>query len=504
MSFIEMHHIRKVYPDGTEALKDVDLTIEKGEIHGLLGENGAGKTTLMKILSGLLQPTGGSMTINGSTIRLKDPRDALSAGIGMVHQHFSLVPTFDALQNIVLGYEGSKGRIRREKIEKGLDELMSGTKLRVPLDKRVELLTVGAQQKVEILKLLYRDVDLLILDEPTSILGPLEIEDLIRTIRDLKEQGKTIVLITHKLKEIMDITERITVLRNGIVSGRIPTAEAEPEILAKLMVGEKEIPKVVKERSAATETMVSISKLRVKNDLGMLAFKDESFDIKKGEIFGIAGVEGNGQKELVEAITGLRKPEKGSIELNGLEVTKKSTRELYELGLAHVPEDRMSGLILEFSISENLMLGKHRSREFLSGIGSYDWKKIDSNARAMMERFSILAPGTRSPTKSLSGGNQQKVIVAREASRDPAFIVAVQPTKGLDIGATQYIRELLVSMSREGRAILLVSMDLDEILELSDRIAVIYEGKFVGVGRREEMSREKIGMLMGGVNKNGD
>ncbi|RLG74759.1 MAG: ABC transporter ATP-binding protein [Thermoprotei archaeon] len=515
---VEMKNIVKIYPDGTVALRGVNFKVYEGEIVGLLGENGAGKTTLMKILSGLLRPTKGEILYKGRKVKFKNPSDALTLGIGMVHQHFTLVPIFTALQNIILGVEFSgkdpvklmspiNPEIAAEKIKK----LMSETGLEVPLDVPVELLPLGMRQRIEILKVLYRGVRVLILDEPTTFLTPLEVEELFKIMNKLKEQGKTVIFITHKIREALAITDRIVVLRHGLVAGEIPTVEASPEKLAVLMVG-KEMKLDITLRGkgvlAKAPTVLKVENLYVKNDLGLMAVKGVSFEVKAGEIFGIAGVEGNGQAELVEAITGLRKVEKGKIVVNGVEVTNKGPIDVYRLGASHIPGDREKyGLVLEFTVAENSIMSRQWESGFLKEVkisevlklSRLNWKKVKEYTLKLVKSFNVITPSIDTIAKSLSGGNRQRLLVGRELSKNPNLIVAVHPTRGLDIASTLYIRQLLAKMRDEGKAVLLVSADLDEIMQLSDRIAVMYEGKFMGVKKAEEVTRKEIGLMMGGV-----
>jgi len=500
---IAMRAITKVYPDGTVALREVDFEVGAGEIHGLLGENGAGKTTLTKILSGLLRPTSGEIFLNGKPVLFKSPADALKVGIGMVHQHFSLVPPFTALQNIVLGQE--RGRsfspVKLKEAERKLRRVMAEGGLQVPLDVPVELLAVGIQQRIEILKLLYRDVNLLILDEPTSVLTPIEVNELFQTLRRLKEAGKTIIFITHKLKEVLEITDRISVLRGGRLMATVSTSEATPQKLATLMVGRELLPSIsIERRAAPAQVLLKVEGLRVKNDLGGLAIKDLSFEVRAGEIFGIAGVEGNGQTELVEALTGLRAWEGGQVMMNSKAIKGLGPRALYQQGLGHIPEDRRRlGLVLEMNVAENGILGIQRTRQFRGPLGKLSWRKIYNYVGKVIRRFAVQTPSLKTPAKSLSGGNQQKLIIGRELSKEPRLVVAAQPTRGLDVAATRYIRDLLVQMRDAGKAILLVSADLDEIMQLSDRVGVMYEGRFVGILEAEQLEREKIGLMMGGM-----
>lgn len=500
---VSMRSITKVYPDGTQALRGVDLEIEKGEIHGLLGENGAGKTTLAKILSGLLSPTTGDLLLNGNRKRFRRPSEALKSGVGMVHQHFTLVPTFDAVQNIVLGQEESGLFLNLATAKEKISSLINKTGLKVPLNQPIELMPVGVQQKVEILKLLYRDVQILILDEPTSVLTPLEVSSLFQMLQNLKTSGGTVIFITHKLREVLEITDTITVLRNGKVAGRPATREATGEKLAEMMVGMKTIPVITRQTKAGTNPVLEVIDLKVRNDFGGLAAKDISFQVRSGEIFGIAGVEGNGQMELVQALTGLRPTEAGRMLLNGSEISRMTPRQLYKTGLAHVPEDRRKlGLILDFNVAENSILGIQEEKRFRGKLDHLLWKRIFEYASELVKRFGIVTPSLIAKARNLSGGNQQRLVVARELVKTPQLMVVSQPTRGLDLAATHYIRELLLKLRDEKKAVLLVSADLDEVTQLSDRIAVMYEGQFMAVANSGELDRRTIGMLMGGVKPN--
>lgn len=499
---IEMKGIVKVYPDGTKALKGVDFSVKKGEIHGLLGGNGAGKTTLMKILSGMLHPTEGKIFVNGKEVRFKSPADALANGIGMVHQHFTLVDVFDGLHNIILGMEGHGlfSKIDVEKAKEKLQKLMDELNFQVPLDVPVEKLPVGVQQRIEILKTLYRDVDVLILDEPTAVLTPIEVKELFEVLRKLKSQGKTIIFISHKLREVMEITDRVTVLRKGELIGTVNTRETTPKELAKMMVGREVVLKIEKPPKEAGKPVLEVKDLWVKGDRGEDAVKGLTFEVRAGEIFGIAGVEGNGQTELIEAISGLRKVEKGKVILNGKDITGRPPRELYDLGMAHIPEDRIHmGLVIEMSVAENSILGLHWRKAFRGPLGLIRWDKVKEHAAKLVRDFEVSVPSIEAPAKSLSGGNQQKLIVAREVSKEPEFIIASQPTRGVDVASTEYIRNYLIKLRNENKAVLLVSADLDEVLQLSDRMAIIYEGKFVGIVKPEEVTEEQIGLMMGGI-----
>ncbi|MCS7217206.1 MAG: ABC transporter ATP-binding protein [Candidatus Bipolaricaulota bacterium] len=491
--------ITKVYPDGTVALTGVDFAVQPGEVHGLLGENGAGKTTLTKILSGLLPPTAGRIVWKGRPVRFSSPREALHAGIGMVHQHFALVGPFTGLENIALGAEGSGLLlpVRARAIRRRVEELMQASGLHAPLDLPVEELPVGVQQRLEILKMLFREVDLLILDEPTAVLTPQEVDELFPILRRLAGQGKSVVFITHKLREILAVTDRVTVLRRGRVVAVRETRGTTVEELAQLMVGEAVGGQARRAPRPPGEVVLRVRDLRVPGPAGRPAVNGVSFEVRAGEIFAIAGVQGNGQSELVEALVGLR-PWQGEVELLRQSLRGKGPAQIAALGLGHIPEDRQAlGLILEFSVAENSVLG--RLGPFLDPLGGVRWRRVFRFAQDLLERFSVQARGVRAPARSLSGGNQQKLLVGRELSKAPRVLLANQPTRGLDVAATRYIRDLLLRLRDEGLAILLVSADLDEIFELADRVAVMYRGAFTGVLPAEELDRERIGLLMGGV-----
>lgn len=499
---LEARDIVKVYPDGTEALTDVTFKVYPGEVHGLLGENGAGKSTLTKIISGLLPHTSGQLLWKGRPADFKTPLHALQQGIGMVHQHFALVNPFTALENIALGQEGGKGlgSVEYERIEKRLKQVMEEGGLHAPLDIPIELLSVGVQQRIEILKLLLRDVDLLILDEPTAVLTPQEADEMFVTLRKLKEAGKTIIFITHKLREVLELTDQVTVLRRGNMAGSVRTADVDSKELANLMVGREVLPSIKRGEAKVGKAVLQVESLSARSELDDIAVKDLSFEVHQGEIFGIAGVEGNGQTELGEAIAGLRRWESGQVLLNGELLPQMNPRVIYERGLAHIPEDRRRvGMVLDFTVMENSILGLQSSKKFRGFLGKISNRKVKQHAQELIERFEVKTQSINTPAKSLSGGNQQKLVVGRELSKDPDFILAAQPTRGLDIGATQYIRDLLVELRDQGKAILLISAELDEIFQLADRVGVMYEGEFTGIYPTEELDRERIGLLMGGL-----
>jgi ABC-type uncharacterized transport system ATPase subunit len=515
--FLRAENITKVYSDGTVALREATLEIHPREIVGLLGENGAGKTTLTKILSGLLPPTSGRVTSPKGVVRFASPREALDFGIGMVHQHFALVGTFTATENVALSHERPFARIRLDQARERLEGLMKESGLHVPLDVPVEKLAVGEQQRVEILKVLSRGVRLLILDEPTSVLTPLEVDELFLLLRRLRDAGTSIILITHKLKEVQSVTDRIVVLRHGELVGDVKTSTATTERLAQLMVGRavegestavelsaEQLPRADarSKTGSSGESILHVADLVAKGGTGDVAVDGLSFDVHAGEIFGIAGVEGNGQSELVECLTGLRRAISGIATIKGTDILGKDPREIYRLGVAHIPEDRWRlGLVLPFTLAENAILGVHRWKEFRGPLSFMRWGRINRHVRELMDRFEIQATGPNAPAKSLSGGNQQKLIVGRELAKNPAIVVASQPTRGLDIGAAKYIRDLLVEMRNNGRAILLVSADLDEVLALADRLAIMYEGRFMTECAPTDLNRQQIGMLMGGVER---
>ncbi|MEM1718596.1 MAG: ABC transporter ATP-binding protein [Thermosphaera sp.] len=490
---VEMIDIWKTYPDGVRALEGVSIKLRPGEIHGLLGENGAGKTTLMRILSGLIKPSHGAIIVRGKRVSFKNSAEALSVGIGMVHQHPALVPVFTVRENIFLGLKSKM--IDEERLE----EVMKNSGLTVPLDVKVENLSLGLRQKVEIVKMLYRGVDVLILDEPTTNMTPLETEELFKSLIKLKQIGKTIVFISHKLKEVLSITDRVTVLRRGKVAGEVETKTTTPEELARLMVGREIFLKIEKSKRERGEPLLQVEDLWVLSDLGLEAVKGVNFTVHEGEVFGIAGVEGNGQVELVEALTGLRKPLKGRIVFKGVELLAPDPLELYNMGLAHIPEDRQKmGLVLDMNLWENSILGLHKRRDYNRAFNIFNYPRIFAYVGKIISEFEIVAPSIHTPVRSLSGGNQQKLVLARELSKTPTLIVANQPTRGLDVAATEYIRKLLLQLRDEGKAILLVSSDLDEVLDLSDRIAVMYKGELMGIVRPEEVSLKELGLMMGG------
>lgn len=495
---VEMKGITKVFP-GVVANENVDFDLKKGEIHVLLGENGAGKTTLMNVLYGLYQPEQGQIFINGKEEKISNPSHAIKLGIGMIHQHFMLVDNFTVTENIVLGNEPKKGaKIDYKKASNDVKELADKYGFKVNPNEVIENLTVGQQQKVEILKALYRNADILILDEPTAVLTPQEIDELEIILKNLTKEGKSIILITHKLKEIMKMSDRVTILRRGKVSGAVITKETNIDQLAELMVGRKVALKVEKSECTAKDTLLEVQNLVVKDERGLEAVKDVSFILKEGEILGIAGVDGNGQKELVEAITGLVKPESGTIYLKNMNVTGMGVEEIINMGISNIPEDRHKrGLILEFPLYENAILGQHKRVQFNNKF-SLNYSYIKEYTRKLIKDFDIRTPDENALARGLSGGNQQKLIVAREISKQPKVLIASQPTRGLDVGAIEYIHKRLIEERDNKKGVLLVSLELDEILPLSDRIAVIYDGKISGIVNAKDTNENEIGILMAG------
>jgi len=497
---IVMEGIVKRFP-GVIANDNVDLMIREGEIHAIVGENGAGKSTLMKILYGLYRPDKGKIFVRGKEVHITDPRIAISLGIGMVHQHFMLIPTFTVTENIILGAEPKNGlALNYKKATEKVISLAESIGFDISPNEKIENLSVGQAQRVEILKLLYRGADILILDEPTAVLTPQEVDELFNILRKLNDQGKTIIFISHKLNEVLEISQRVTVMRRGKIVKTLKTKETNKQELAQFMVGREVFLEIPKGPYKPGNEILKIENLTVRNKRGMIAVKDVSFNVKEGEIVGIAGVEGNGQSELVEAIVGLLPIEKGKIYINGKEISRANVLERRKY-LGHIPEDRHKrGLILDFSIAENMILGLHYLPKFSKKL-RMDYKNIFKNAENLVNNYDIKTPNVKIPVRSLSGGNQQKVVVAREISTSPPLMVAVQPTRGLDISATEFVHKLLVKLRDEGKAILLVSADLDEILNLSDRILVMYNGEIVGAFYNKDINEKEIGYYMMGVKK---
>jgi ABC-type uncharacterized transport system ATPase subunit len=496
---LELRGITKRFP-GVIANQDVDLVVEPGEIHALLGENGAGKTTLMNVLYGLYQPDEGEIRIDDKTVVFHDPGAAIAAGIGMVHQHFMLVPVFTVTENVMLGVEsvtGPFGQLDRPAARARILELSERHKLKLDPDATVEDLPVGVRQRVEIIKTLYRRSDLLVLDEPTAVLTPQETDELFEIMRSLKASGTSIVFITHKLNEVIEIADRITVLRRGRVVGSVTPADATREGLASMMVG-RPVDLIVDKAVAHPEAPVlEISGLVVKDDRGHVAVDGLDLTVRAGEIVGVAGVQGNGQTELVEAITGLRHPVAGTITIDSKTV-RPEPRPIFEAGVAHVPEDRLEdGCVPGFSVADNLVLNTYYRAPFSDGL-RLDRAAIGRSATELVANFDIRTPSMFTDIADLSGGNQQKVIVAREFSRPIRLLVAAQPTRGLDVGSIEYIHRRIVAKRDEGAAVLIVSTELDEVLALSDRIAVMYQGRIVDFVEPERATPELLGMLMGG------
>jgi len=497
---LELHGITKRFP-GVLANDNIDLTLEEGEIHALLGENGAGKTTLMNILYGLYQPDQGEVIVRGKKVVIHSPSDAIAVGVGMVHQHFMLIPVFSVTENVMLGEESTKfgGFLDRNSAAERIQQISDQYNLEVDPYSFVKDLPVGVQQRVEIMKLLYREADIIILDEPTAVLTPQEANELFKIMRSLTEKGKSIIFITHKLREVMEVADRITVIRRGKVIGTKLPSEADQLSLAEMMVGRAVQLQLEKEPAKTGEVVLKVDDMVVLDVRHQVAVDGVSFDVHAGEVLGIAGVQGNGQTELVEAITGLRKIQEGKITLLGEDITHASPRRITELGSAHVPEDRqLDGLILTFPVFDNLVMNTYYKSPFSKGV-VLDQHKIQSNADTLIQEFDIRTPSASTLTGELSGGNQQKVIVARELSRPIKLLVASQPTRGLDVGAEEYIHKRILSKRDEGCAVLLVSSELDEIMEISDRIAVMYRGKIVDIISIEKATKEGVGLLMAGV-----
>ncbi|WP_429951038.1 ABC transporter ATP-binding protein [Enterococcus sp. AZ170] len=495
---IEMRNITKQF--GTfKANDNINLTVRPGEIHALLGENGAGKSTLMNILSGLLEPTSGEIFMNGSKVSINGPTTANHLGIGMVHQHFMLVDAFTVTENIVLGSEPTKvGILDRKKATAEIKRVSEQYGLSVDPGAYIRDISVGAQQRVEILKTLYRGADVLIFDEPTAVLTPQEIDELIDIMRGLVQEGKSIILITHKLDEIKKVADRCTVIRRGQSIDTVNVRDVSSQQLADMMVGRSVSFKTEKKIAEPKEVVLSIKDLVVKESRGLEAVKGLSLDVRAGEVVGIAGIDGNGQTELIQALTGLRKAESGSVELRGEAITNKHPRAITEAGVGHVPEDRHKyGLILDMSLAENIALQTYYKKP-LSNTGVLNYNQINSYARRLIEEYDVRTVNELVPAKALSGGNQQKAIIAREIDRDPDLLIVSQPTRGLDVGAIEYIHKRLIEQRDKEKAVLVVSFELDEILNVSDRIAVIHAGKIVGIVDPKETTENELGLLMAG------
>ena len=500
---LELKNISKSFGH-VQANKNINLKINRGTIHGIIGENGAGKSTLMSIVYGLYQADNGIININGKNISLKSPKDSIINGIGMVHQHFMLVENFTVIENIILGFEGELvfGK-NLEKAKKDLENLCNTYKLNIDLNSTISDLSVGFRQRVEILKSLYRGAEILILDEPTGVLTPQEVDELFKILRSLKEEGKTIVLITHKLIEIMDLTSEVSVMRQGEIVGHTKTENTNKEKLAEMMVGRSVLLRLDKSEVKRGDVVFKVNNLSVKDDLDVKRVKNINLEIHSGEILGVAGVTGNGQTELLEALSGIRKVESGEIFLNGEKISDNQNfldpRELKEKGLAHVPEDRQRmGLVTDFKAYENLIFGYQDQSPFSK---SSILKKSDiiNHSKNIMKEYDVRPQSPSLKTSNFSGGNQQKLILSRELNENPKILLVGQPTRGVDIGAIEFIHQKLIDMRDKGAAILLVSVELEEVLSLSDRIIVMFDGKIVGEKENKNVTDRELGLLMAGV-----
>ena len=503
---IEMLHITKEFP-GIRANDDITLQLRKGEIHALLGENGAGKSTLMSVLFGMYQPEEGEIRKNGEPVKINDPNDATALGIGMVHQHFKLVDVFTVLDNIILGAETTKfGFIQRKEARKKVEELSERYGLKVDLDAKVEDISVGMQQRVEILKMLYRDNEILIFDEPTAVLTPQEIDELMNTMREFAKEGKSILFISHKLNEIMAVADRCTVLRKGKCIGTVNTADTNKQELSNMMGGRPVQLEVTKTPAKPGEAILTVENLSVPSKLHKGdAVKGVSFEVRAGEIVCIAGIDGNGQTELIYGITGLEKTSGGSITLCGKNITKSSIHNKSAAGMSHIPEDRHKhGLILDFTLEQNMVLQRFKEKRFQNH-GFIRRDAVREYAEGLIEQFDVRSgQGPVTTARSMSGGNQQKAIIAREVDRNKPLLVAVQPTRGLDVGAIEYIHSQIVAQRDEGKAVLLVSLELDEVMSLSDRILVMYEGEIVGQLDPQKTNLQELGLYMSGAKRDSE
>ena len=501
---IEMLHITKEFP-GIKANDDITLQLKRGEIHALLGENGAGKSTLMSVLFGMYQPEKGEIRKNGKVVHIKDPNDATELGIGMVHQHFKLVECFSVLDNIILGVEpNTMGFLKKSEAKAKVVELSKHYGLAVDPDAKIEDITVGMQQRTEILKMLYRDNEILIFDEPTAVLTPQEIDELMQIMRNLKAEGKSILFISHKLNEIMAVADRCTVLRKGRYIGTVETANTTVEELSAMMVGRNVNFHVEKKEAEIGDTVLKVRNVTVASKIHKNnAVKNVSFDVHAGEILCIAGIDGNGQTEFVHGLTGLEPLVSGSIEMLGKDITKASIRKRSTSGMSHIPEDRHKhGLVLDYTLEDNLVLQRYFEPEFTSKAGFLRRANIRKYAEKLIGDFDIRSgQGPETIARSMSGGNQQKAIVARELDKEPELLVAVQPTRGLDVGAIEHIHKRLVAKRDAGKAVLLVSLELDEVMDVPDRILVMYEGEIVGELDPKTTTQEELGLYMAGAKR---
>ena len=501
---IEMLHITKEFP-GIKANDDITLQLKKGEIHALLGENGAGKSTLMSVLFGLYQPEAGEIRKNGQTVKINDPNDATALGIGMVHQHFKLVEVFSVLDNIILGAETTKcGFLQKKEARRKVEELSKRYGLHVDLDAKVEDITVGMQQRTEILKMLYRDNEILIFDEPTAVLTPQEIDELMQIMKNLAAEGKSILFISHKLAEIMAVADRCTVLRKGKYIGTVNTKDTTPAELSAMMVGRNVNFHVEKKPAEPGDVVLEVKNMTMASKVHKNnAVKNVSFQVRRGEIVCIAGIDGNGQTELVYGLTGLEPLVSGELSLCGQDITHTSIRKRSTMGMSHIPEDRHKhGLVLDYSLEDNMVLQRYFEPEFTDKAGFLRRKNIRGYAERLIEQYDVRSgQGPVTIARSMSGGNQQKAIVAREIDKDPELLVAVQPTRGLDVGAIEYIHRQLVAQRDEGKAVLLVSLELDEVMDVPDRILVMYEGEIVGELDPKTTTQEELGLYMAGAKR---